>query len=263
MIHDLGPLSESLRRHRADRGDDPRMLGPRRRVGVRPTISPICEAAGRLSRFMRRRVLLDTDQFLRECRSIGLTRVGQPMAGLPEDVVFPSHDRVRAVTDATTSRDGRYPRSSSTSCSTPPPWTGLRRPSTLGTRAMVELQALVGRRTAELCGLRWDCLRVEEVLDETGAIRPAPVLVHDMPKVAVRRFRLPIDGQAAEIIGAQQARVRAPLPRHGHRTADAVPGPGPQSPRREAVQPGHLRRAAPRLGRTSAAPSRRPRRRRL
>ena len=77
---------------------------------------------------------------------------------------------------------------------------------------MVELQAVVGRRTAELCGLRWDCLRIEEVLDETGAIRPAPVLVHDMPKVAVRRYQLPIDAHAAEIIRAQQARVRQHYP---------------------------------------------------
>jgi hypothetical protein len=77
---------------------------------------------------------------------------------------------------------------------------------------MVELQALVGRRTAELCGLRCDCLRVEEVLDETGGIRPAPVLIHDMPKVGVRRFQLPIDSHAADIIRAQQARVQQRYP---------------------------------------------------
>ncbi len=95
----------------------------------------------------------------------------------------------------------------------PPALERLEATFDVGTRAMVELQALVGRRTAELCGLRWDCLRIEEVLDQTGGTRPAPVLVHDMPKVAVRRFQLPIDGQAADIIRAQQARVRQ---RHPH-----------------------------------------------
>jgi len=64
---------------------------------------------------------------------------------------------------------------------------------------MVELRGPRGSGTAEVCALQWDCLRSEDVLDEAGTIRPSPVLVHDMPKVAVRRFHLPIDGQAAEI----------------------------------------------------------------
>ena len=99
VIHDLGPLAESLRRHRADHGDDPTVLGRADAAAFANDLAHL-EAAGRLSRFMRRWVLLDTDQFLRECRSMGLTRVGQPMAGLPDDVVFPFHDRIRAVTDA-------------------------------------------------------------------------------------------------------------------------------------------------------------------
>lgn len=211
VIHDLGPLCESLRRHRKDRGGDPTMLGRSDALALSNDLAHL-EAAGRLSRFMRRRVLLDTDQFLRESRSMGLTRVGQPMAGLPEDVGFPSHDRVRAMADGDDERGRALPQVVLDQLLDSAALDRLETTFDVGTRAMVEVQALVGRRTAELCGLRWDCLRVEETLDETGGVRPAPVLVHDMPKVAVRRFQLPIDGQAAEIIRAQQARVRDRYP---------------------------------------------------
>ena len=210
VIHDLAPLSESLRRHRNDRGDDPRMLGRADALALANDLAHL-EAAGRLSRFMRRRVLLDTDQFLRECRSMGLTRGGCPMAGLPEDVVVPFHDRVRAISDDD-ERGRALPQIVVDQLLNPAALERLETTFDVATRAMVELQARVGRRTAELCGLRWDCLRIEEVLDESGAVRPSPVLVHDMPKVAVRRFRLPIDGQAAAIIRAQQARVRDHYP---------------------------------------------------
>jgi integrase len=210
VIHDLGPLSESLRRHRADGGDEPRMLGRADVLALSNDLAHL-EAAGRLSRFMRRRVQLDTDQFLRQCRSMGLTRAGQPIGGLPEDVMFPSHDRVRGVADD--DEQGRaLPQIIVDQLLDPAALHRLETTFDVATRAMVELQALVGRRTAELCGLRWDCLRVEEVLDQAGTLRSAPVLVHDMPKVAVRRFQLPIDTEAADIIRAQQSRVRARHP---------------------------------------------------
>lgn len=211
VVHDLEPLSESLRRHRADGGDDPRMLDRSDALALSNDLAHL-EAAGRLSRFMRRRVLLDTDQFLRESRSMGLTRAGRPMAGVPEDVMFPAHDRVRAASDGDDEQGRVLPQVVLDQLLEPAALEQLEATFGVGTRAMVELQALVGRRTAELCGLRWDCLRVEEVLDETGGIRPAPVLVHDMPKVAVRRFHLPIDSRAAEIIRAHQARVRDRYP---------------------------------------------------
>ncbi len=79
-------------------------------------------------------------------------------------------------------------------------------------RAMVELAAQVGRRTGELCGLRLECLEHEDVVDEAGQMRRAPVLVYDMPKVGVVGYRLPIDDGTAEIIRAQQARIAARYP---------------------------------------------------
>lgn len=211
VIHDLGPFSESLRRHRRDRGAD---LGLLSRADVTALSNDLAhlEAAGRLSRFMRRRVLLDVDQFLREARSMGLTRAGRPMAGLPEDVVVPSQNRIRGVSDDDDEQGRSLPQTVIEQLTDPAALDRLEVAFDIDTRTMVELQASIGRRTGELCRLTWDCLRVVEVVDEAGRLRPAPVLVHDMPKVAVRGYRLPIDEQAAGIIRAQQARVRDRYP---------------------------------------------------
>jgi integrase len=211
VLHDLGPFSESLRRHRRDRGADLRQLSRQDMAELANDLSHL-EAAGRLSLFMRRRVQLDVDQFLREARSMGLTRAGRPMLGLPDDVVLPPDDRIRRSSPSDDELGRALPQAVVDQLIDPAALDRLEAAFDAGTRAMVELQALVGRRTAELCGLRWDCLRVEEVLDETGRHRPAPVLAHDMPKVGVRGYLLPIDEEAAEIIRAQQARVRARHP---------------------------------------------------
>ncbi len=210
VVHDLAPLSESLRRHRGDRGTQQNLLGRADMLALSNDLAHE-EAAGRLSRFMRRRVLLDVDQFLREARALGFTRPGGPMAGLAEDVTLPPRERVRPISDD--DEQGRaLPQCVLDQLLAPVALDRLDAVFGTDTRAMVELQAAVGRRTGELCGLAWDCLRVEEVGDPTGRLRPAPVLVHDMPKVAVRRFHLPIDEAAAAIITAQQAHVRPRFP---------------------------------------------------
>ena len=73
-------------------------------------------------------------------------------------------------------------------------------------------QAEVGRRTGELCQLCWDCLAFEETIDEAGQPRSSPMLVHDMPKVGVRGYRLPVGQAVVAVVRAQQARVQARYP---------------------------------------------------
>lgn len=79
-------------------------------------------------------------------------------------------------------------------------------------RAAVELQAGVGRRTAELCLLRFSCLDHDATVGEDGERRASPVLVHDMPKVGKVDVRLPIHEREAKIISAQRDRVCAAFP---------------------------------------------------
>src|SRR5207302_9039402 len=79
-------------------------------------------------------------------------------------------------------------------------------------RAAVELGAGTGRRTAELCSLRFTCLDYDIHVGEGGERRASPVLVHDMPKVGKTGCRLPVHQREADIISAQQQRVRASFP---------------------------------------------------
>ena len=203
VLHDLGPFSESLRRHRDGSGTEPVTLG-------RADMAAFCndlahlEAAGRLSRFMRHRVLVDVDQFLREARSMGLTRPGQAMAGLPDDVALPPRDRARSR-DGDDDEQGRaLPQTVVDQLLDPVALDRLERRFDVDTRTMIELQARAGRRTGELCRLRWECLRSVEAIDETGQAQVASVLVHDMPKVGIVGYQLPVDVETAAIVRANK-----------------------------------------------------------
>jgi integrase len=209
VLRSLGTLSESLRRQRDDHGTDPRLLSRADMSAFSNDLAHL-EAAGKVSRFTRRHWLLQVDQFLREARAMGLSRPGGPLAGLPDDVVLHPRDRVRAVS---LDEQGRaLPQTVVDQLLAPEALRLLEGRHGPDVRAMVELQAQVGRRTGELCHLRWDCLAFDEVVDEAGQVRAAPVLVHDMPKVAVHGYHLPIGDDTAEVIRAQQARVRARFP---------------------------------------------------
>ena len=99
------------------------------------------EAAGKVSRFMRHRVLVDVDQFLREARSMGLTRPGQPMAGLPDEVTLPPRDRVR-TRDGDDDEQGRaLPQTVVDQVLDPVALDRLERLFDVDTRTMIELQA--------------------------------------------------------------------------------------------------------------------------
>lgn len=206
----LGRFSESLRRHRPDGGEDPIGLCRSDVLAFENDLAHL-EASGQISRSTRRLSLLDLDRFLHEGRAMGLSRGGGPLAGLPDDVAVHSADRIREIIDD--DEAGRaLPQVVLEQLLEPSALERLEGAYAGDVRFAVELQAEIGRRSCELAGLRWDCLSYAEVLDETGRIRPAPVLVHDMTKVGIRNYHLPINEHAAEIIRAQQERVRSRYP---------------------------------------------------
>lgn len=207
----LGVFSESLDRHRLDRGAEPAALCRADMLAFSNDLAHL-EAAGRLSRHGRGSLLRGVAQFLREARGIGLARPGGPLAGLPEDVMLGSHDQVRGEHADPDDHPRALPQVVVDQLLSKAALELLEANHGAGARAMVELEAEVGRRTGELCGLRWGCLASDEVLDESGRSRPAPVLVHDMPKVGIHNYHLPISEEAAEAIRAQQARVRERYP---------------------------------------------------
>jgi len=210
VVQSIGLFSASLRRHRPDGGASPGLLS-------RPDVLAFCndlahmETAGRLSRYGRRAAEREVAQFLREARGMGLTGSAGPLAGLADDVVLQPSYRVRSH-DPDDDQPRALPQVVVDQLLAEPALGALEAQHGVDARAMVELQAEVGRRTGELCQLRWDCLSFEETIDEAGQPRSSPVLVHDMPKVGVRGYRLPVGQAVVEVVRAQQARVQARYP---------------------------------------------------
>ncbi len=207
----LGVFSESLRRHRLDRGCDPAVLCRSDMLAFSNDLAHL-EAAGRVSRQGRGSLLRGVAQFLREARGMGLARPGGPLAGLPDDVMLQPHDHVRGGRTDPDEHPRALPQVVVDQLLSPAALELLETNHGADARAMVEFEAEVGRRTGEVCGLRWGCLAFDEVLDEPGRAHPAPVLVHDMPKVGIRSYHLPISEEAAGTIRAQQARARGRYP---------------------------------------------------
>ncbi|MDA8301836.1 MAG: tyrosine-type recombinase/integrase [Actinomycetota bacterium] len=208
----VGLFSASLCRHRPDKGADPTLLS---RADVLAFCNDLAhlEGSGRLSRYHRRAAEREVAQFLREARGMGLTAPGSLMAGLPADVVLQPGHRARARShDPDDEEPKALPQVVVDQLLDGPALEALEAQHGTDMRAMVELQAEVGRRTGELCQLRWDCLCFGEVLDELGQARPSPVLVHDMPKVGAKGHRLPVGEAVVEVVRAQQERVKKRYP---------------------------------------------------
>lgn len=202
-------FSESLRRHCPGDGASPHLVSRSDLAAFASDLAHL-EARGDIAHNTRRAWVSELGRFLREARAMGLSRPGGPMCGLPEDVMFRRGDQVRSVSSE--DRGRALPQVVLDQLLEPAALDGLEESFGADRRAMVELQARVGRRTGELCGLGFECLAFEEIIGEAGQLRAAPVLIHDMPKVGVRGYRLPVDDETAEIIRAQQARVAARYP---------------------------------------------------
>ncbi len=206
----VGLFSEHLNT-RPDRGDDTTVLG---RADVEGFLARLgrAEAAGNLSRPRRTRVVDSLAQVLRDCRALGLTHPGAAMGGLADDVVFRRRDHPTPARREGDEVGRALPEAVMDQLLSAESLGLLEAMSGPATRAAVELQAGVGRRTAELCGLAFCCLDYDQRAGTDGEVRRNPVLVHDMPKVGKVGCRLPIHEREATIIVAQQARVRAAFP---------------------------------------------------
>jgi integrase len=205
----VGLWSEHLGR-RPDCGTDPAALSHRDIEAFLARLGHLHQA-GKLSASARDRNIHTVAKFLRDCREMGLTQVGRELASLPNDVVIRAAER-----PANPRRDDEVgkalPDTVIAQLLAPTSLDLLEDLAGATLRAAVELGAGVGRRTAELCGLAFDCLDYDDHVDVDGARQRSPVLIHDMPKVNKTGCRLPIHEREATIIRAQQARVTAQFP---------------------------------------------------
>lgn len=193
----LAWLSASLRL-RPDAGQIPTALG---RPDMENFLHRLAfqQANGQLSDNRRRRACLEVRTILGRLRALGLTRPGQVAAGLADDFVITLHDIPRPV-ERERGRD--LPAEIVTRiCQHLPALEAL---FSAQYRVAVELLIDTGRRPGEICTLRWDCL------DRDRDSRP--VLVYDNDKSARHGRRLPIAEATAQVIVAQQQRVRGKYP---------------------------------------------------
>ena len=194
-INNLGLLSEHLAR-RPDHGLDPSALGRPDLEGFLNRLGHL-EATGRIGRYQRNMICRDVRQVLAGIRSLGLTRPGQHAAGLPGDFVV---ERIDIPADPERGEPGR--------CLPAEIMTVLC--ANLDTLEPAEVKVATqigidtGRRPEDILNLTLDCLD----RDKDGG----EVLVYDNIKANRLRRRLPISKTTAEVIIAQQKRVRERFP---------------------------------------------------
>jgi integrase len=210
VVATLGLLAESLC-ERDDRGEVPSQLG-------RPDMERFLASIGRLARLGRISTqtqvlhLESLSRFLRDSGNLGLTAEEGPMAGLSSSFALHPGDRVRRSRFDPEAPGEALPQWVMNIVLDPGSLRLLEAAAGADARRWVQIQAEVGRRTAELSRLPFDCLGYDEQVDEVGGLERLPVLIHDMPKVHVKGRRLPIVEDTAALIREQQVSVRDRFP---------------------------------------------------
>jgi hypothetical protein len=197
QINSVIRLSASLHRHRDDHGADHRLLGRDDMTRFLNWLAYLT-AQDEISTYVRFRDAYNVKRIVRRLRTLGLTRPGQPLHGIPEEFTLSREDMppipddddelgrdiptevVAVLTAHLGDLDGR-------GCSE--------------IRTAIELWIDTGRRPNEICSLPLDCLE----RDQDGK----PVLIYDNHKAQRLRRRLPISEVTAQTIVTQQDRVRS------------------------------------------------------
>ena len=212
-VNSVARLSESLRLQRADHGDVIGALG-------REDITAFCNrlaflaGQGQISERLRWTIARCARLVLGRCRSIGLTRQGQPLHGLPDDfTVLPEDIPDEPEEEATAGKDlpAEVMRALTSHLDQ------LEAASGRDVRVAVELLMDTGRRPEEIASLMLDCLET----DPDGK----PALIYDNHKAHRNGRRLPIAAATAAVITAQQERTRARFPGTPDSQLRLIPAP--------------------------------------
>ena len=221
-INSVGLLSEHLRR-RPDHGLDPAALGRSDMEGFLNRLAHL-EFTGQIGRYRRNMICRDVRQVLAGIRSLGLTRPGQPAAGLAGDFAI---ERADIPADPERGEPGRDlpPEIMAVLCA------NLDTLEPVEVRVATQIGIDTGRRPEDILNLPLDCL----ARDKDGG----DVLVYDNVKANRLGRRLPISKATAAVITAQQQRVRQRFPRHPAREAEAAAHARPESRRAQGDQQDH------------------------
>ncbi|MCX2927947.1 tyrosine-type recombinase/integrase [Streptomyces sp. NEAU-W12] len=198
-IEGIVQLSESLHLQCDDHGENLRSL-------TRTDITAFCnrlaylQDQGELSSGLRSRHCHSVLRLLARMRTMGLTRPGRPLHGLPEDFALGREDLPDEPEDQEAGRDLPI-EAIRHLCSHLGKIDGG---SGVEVRAAIELLIDTGRRPDEICQLPWDCL----MRDQDGK----PVLIYDNRKAHRLGRRLPISEAMASVIVRQQEAARGRFP---------------------------------------------------
>lgn len=208
----VGLLSESLAL-REDGGADKSALA---RVDVRAFVERLgrLHRAGRLPETSYYRSAGKVRQFLRDCKDYGLYEPGAPLHGLGGEFAVWLQDVRRPPKDEDDGGEGRaLPQVVIDQLLSDTYLDLLLSRHGEDVSVMLRILADTGRRPGELAALMATCLdRTEFVDEQTGELQSSWVLVHDMPKVAVKHYRLFIAESTAALIIEQRERVVARYP---------------------------------------------------
>jgi integrase len=217
-LSSLGRLSEVLRlRH--DHGDLPAALG---RPDIENFLNRLayCESAGTISRDRRVVVCRDVRAVLVGIRALGLTRAGQPAAGLGEDFTIGCGDIPAEPEPGEPGRD-LPPEVMRVLCDN----LDTLQPAEVKTAVQIGIDT--GRRPEDILDLPLDCLH----RDTGGAV----VLVYDNAKAHRVGRRLPISQATAAVIIAQQSLVRQRFPHTPLSELKLLPSPRRNPDGRRAI----------------------------
>jgi len=194
-VNALARLSESLHA-RPDGGLVPAALG---RSDIESFLNRLAylESTGKISRYHRNVVCRGVRAALAGIRARGLTRTGQPAAGLPGDVAIGAADIPAEPVRGEPGRD-LPPEIMAVLCA------NLDTLEPVEVKVATQIAIDTGRRPEDILDLPLDCL----ARDTDGAA----VLVYDNAKADRLGRRLPISDATATVITGQQSQVRARFP---------------------------------------------------
>jgi integrase len=219
----IAAVSASLRT-RPDHGDDVTAVG-------RPDIEvflhrlALAESAGQISRLTRIEQIEHLKLILQRMRLAGVTRPGRAADGLSDDFALEPRDVPERPGRGEPCRD--LPGEIMTQLCA-----GLDSLTHAEVRVVVELLIDTGRRPDEICALAWDCL----ARDSDGS----PVLVYENHKANRLSRRLPVAEATAQVILAQQQRVRDRFPGQPVSTLVLLPAARSNRTGDKPVSPGTL-----------------------
>ena len=170
--------------------------------------------AGRLPDTTYYRSAAKVRQFLRECRDFGLYEPRGALHGLSAEFAVWLQDLRKQPKDEDANGEGRaLPQVVIDQLLSDDYLTRLGERYGEDVLVMLRILADTGRRPEEVAKLWASCVdRTEFVDQQTGELQSSWVLVHDMPKVAIKDFRLFISESTAQLIIEWRERIVAHYP---------------------------------------------------